>query len=236
MQKLISVLKELSVKYDVKTYNWEIPDNCPVKIPDDIESNFDRNVYLKEYLHTILEQDNCISIYYWIIQEWGGISSFKHNNVNDTKILKFITELDKKSLTKNSFERISSFSKVASFINPTEYVIYDSRVIYALNWLLFNYAPEVELFTQPQGRNSELIKYDMQTIFRLSSKKYTYRSHKIAYHAYCKLIKQLSVEVYGVSRQPYLLEMLLFNIAPNFIVKDIEEKVRLKIDLELKVR
>ncbi|ALH96746.1 hypothetical protein AOY20_12800 [Acinetobacter equi] len=144
--------------------------------------------------------------------------------------------MDKKSLTKNSFERISSFSKVASFINPTEYVIYDSRVIYALNWLLFNYAPEVELFTQPQGRNSELIKYDMQTIFRLSSKKYTYRSHKIAYHAYCKLIKQLSVDVYGVSRQPYLLEMLLFNIAPNFIVKDIEEKVRLKIDLELKVR
>ncbi|ANF81891.1 hypothetical protein A3K93_06590 [Acinetobacter sp. NCu2D-2] len=234
MQKIISVLKELSVQHDVKNYNWQIPESCPLAIPDHITSNFDRNIYLKENLHTMLKQGDCMSIYYWMIQEWGGIASFKRNDINDAKILKFIKELDKKSLTKISFERISSFSKVASFMKPAEYVIYDSRVIYALNWLLFNYAPAIELFPQPQGRNSELVKYDMQTILRLSGKQHAYRSHKKAYQKYCELMKGLSVEVYGQDSQPYLLEMLLFDIAPQHIVKDIENRVSLKIDLELK--
>ncbi|NHB57177.1 hypothetical protein G9F32_03905 [Acinetobacter sp. 194] len=235
MQKLISVLKELSVKHDVKNYKWEIPKSCPLKIPSEIISNFDQNIYLKENMHTLLNQIDCLSIYYWMIQEWGGIASFKRNEINDAKILKFIEELDKKSLTKISFERISSLSKVASFMKPNDYIIYDSRVIYALNWLLFNYVPEIELFPQPQGRNSELVKYDMQTIFRLSGQKHIYRSHKTAYHEYCELLKGLSVEVYGKETQPYLLEMLLFDIAPENIVKDIEKTVSLKIHLKLKV-
>ena len=232
MQKLISVLKDLSVQHDVKSYQWDIPENCNISIPSSIITNFDRNVYLKEHLKEYLKHNDCLPAYYWIIQEWGGISSFKRNDVNDTKIKKFISELDKKTLTKISFERISSFSKVASFLNPNDYVIYDSRVIYALNWLLFNYAPSVDLFVQPSGRNSELVKYDMQTIFRLSGKKHVFRSHKNAYHQYCDLMKKLSIEVYGVRSQPYLLEMLLFDIAPNAIVRDIEKRVLLKINLE----
>lgn len=231
MQKLILVLKELSVKHDVKNYYWEMPENCPLRIPSDIISNFERNIFLKENLYTVLHQDNVLSIYYWIIQVWGGIKSFKRHEKNDAKILKFLDELDKKSLTKITFERISSFSKVASFIKPKEYVIYDSRVIYTLNWLLFNYAPNEMLFIQPEGRNRELVKYDMQTIFRLSGRKYTYRSHKTAYQEYCDLIKALSIEVYGKDSQPYLLEMLLFAVAPNLIVKDIENKVSLVISL-----
>ncbi|ENU57800.1 hypothetical protein L291_2288 [Acinetobacter guillouiae MSP4-18] len=133
-------------------------------------------------------------------------------------------------LTKNSFDCISSFSKVASFINPDNHAIYDSRVIYALNWLIFNYAPEIELFYQPLGRSSELAKYDMQTIFRLSKKKYVYRSNKSAYQDYCKLMKVLSIEVYGKGSKPYLLEMLLFVIAPIKIVGEIEAKVSVAIN------
>lgn len=231
MHKLISILKDLSVQHDVKKYEWGMPENCPILIPKHLISNFERNIYLKENLQTVLNRDDCFSVYYWIIQEWGGIGSFKRNVINDAKIIKFLSDLKKKTLTKASFERISSFSKIASFLNPNDYVIYDSRVIYALNWLLFNYAPDVDLFIQPQGRNSELVKYDMQTIFRLSGKIHNFRSHKTAYHEYCDLMKQLSLEVYSVNSQPYLLEMLLFDIAPKVIVKDIERKVTLKIDL-----
>lgn len=232
MQKLISVLKDLSLAHDVKNYYWEMPESCPLTIPTDIVANFERNIFLKENLYAVLNQDNALFIYYWIIQEWGGIKSFKRHEKNDAKVLKFLDELNNKSLTKISFERISSLSKVASFINPKDYVIYDSRVIYALNWLLFNYAPNEMLFIQPEGRNSELAKHDMQTIFRLSGKKHTYRSHKIAYQEYCELIKALAIEVYGNGSQPYSLEMLLFAIAPDFIVKDIEKKVSLVISLE----
>ena len=235
MHKLISVLKELSVQHDIKNYNWDIPQNCPIQIPDHLASNFDRNIYLKEHLNEALNKDDCLPAYYWMIQEWGGISSFKRNELNDAKILKFLKELEKKSLTKVSFDRISSFSKVASFIQPGEYVIYDSRVIYSLNWLLFNYASEWELFSQPQSRNSELMKYDMQTIFRLTGKNPTYRSHKNAFNEYCDLIKMLSIEIYGQSSKPYLLEMLLFTVAPNAIVADVEKRVSLKINLKLVV-
>lgn len=108
-------------------------------------------------------------------------------------------------------------------------------MIYSLNWLLFNYASEIGLLPQPQGRNSELVKYDIQTIFRLSGKKYSYQSQKKAYHEYCDLIKQLSLEINGIGSQPYLLKMLLFDIAPEHIVKDIEKKVSLKISLELAI-
>ncbi|MHA3892844.1 hypothetical protein [Acinetobacter sp. GXMZU3951] len=232
MQKLIFVLRDLSVQHDVKSYQWDIPENCHIPIPSSIITNFDRNVYLKEHLKECLNHNDCLLTYYWIIQEWGGIGSFKRNDVNDAKIINFLSELDKKYLTKTSFERISSLSKVASFLNPNDYVIYDSRVIYALNWLLFNYAPQVDLFVQPVGRNSDLIKYDMQTIFRLSGKKYVFRGHKNAYHQYCDLMKKLSIEVYGVGSKPYLLEMLLFSIAPNVILKDIEKRVLVKINLE----
>lgn len=235
MYKLISILKELSAQHDIKNYHWDIPKNCPIQIPDYLSSNFDRNVYLKEHFNKALNKGDCLPGYYWIIQEWGGISSFKRNELNDAKILKFLKDLEEKSLTKVSFDRISSFSKVASFIQPSEYVIYDSRVIYSLNWLLFNYAPEWELFSQPQSRNSELMKYDMQTIFRLTGKSPKYRSHKNAYNEYCELIKMLSKEIYGQGGKPYLLEMLLFTVAPNAIVEDIQKKVSLKIDLELTV-
>lgn len=233
MQKLISVLKDLSVQHDVKYYQWDIPEDCQIPIPGHLTTNFDRNIYLKENLAECLNKDNSLPTYYWIIQKWGGISSFKRNDVNDAKIINFLAELEKKTLTKNSFERISSFSKIASFLNPNDYAIYDSRVIYALNWLLFNYAPQVDLFVQPQGRNGELAKYDMQTIFRLSGKKHIFRSHKNAYHQYCDLMKELSIKVYGEGSQPYLLEMLLFSIAPNVILKDVEKKVSLKINLAL---
>ncbi len=81
----------------------------------------------------ILQEQQNLNHYYWIIQQWGAIASFKQNPTNDERIIKFIEELKNTKLTKNSFDRISSFSKVASFIDPDHFAIYDSRVIYALN-------------------------------------------------------------------------------------------------------
>lgn len=230
-QKLITVLKELSEEINLKDYKWDIPKNCPIEIPKSNNSIFEKNIYLKENLRFILQEQQNLNHYYWIIQQWGGIASFKQNPTNDERIIKFIEELKNTKLTKNSFDRISSFSKVASFIDPDHFAIYDSRVIYALNWLIFNYAPEMHLFSQPLGRSTELAKYDMQTLFRLSRKKYTYRIYKSAYQDYCQLMKELSIEIYGAGSKPYLLEMLLFMIAPTKIVQDIERNVSIMINI-----
>jgi hypothetical protein len=73
---------------------------------------------------------------FWIINNWGGIRGFKQNNRNVEKIKQYKKQLEKRKLTKECFSTISSLSKVSSFLDPENFVIYDSRVIYTLNWLI----------------------------------------------------------------------------------------------------
>ena len=225
MSELLKKIEALKEIYDISEYEWEIPRNCPLSIPEKNISSFQKNIYLKKNLKPIISDDESLVTHYWVIQDWGGIGSFKKNERNDKRIVKFLEQLKKGKLTKENFEAISSLSKVASFMHPEEYVIYDSRVIYGLNWLIFNFSNSDKLFPQPVGRSAALSKYDMQTIFRLSGKHYEYYSHSEAFHEYCKLIKQLSSD----KTAPYLLEMFIFAIAPLWVVQDIEETVSLKI-------
>jgi len=226
MNDLLEKIKQLSDSYEISEFEWEIPENCPLTIPESMVSSFQKNVYLKKNLISLINNDDTLSTHYWIIQDWGGIGSFKKNERNDKRIVTFLEELEKGKLTKDNFGVISSLSKVASFMNPEEYVIYDSRVIYALNWLLFNFSNSNKFFPQPVGRSAALAMYDMQTIFRLSGVSYEYYSYKVAFHEYCKLIKQLSLD----KSAPYLLEMLIFYIAPTWVVQDIKQSVSIKIN------
>ena len=229
MNELVNTLKQILNENPLESFEWAIPSNCPVDIPATCDSGYAKNVHLKDNFHSIIGNDKTLKSHYWCIQEWGGIGSFKKNNRNDHRIQSFVAELEKGKLTKRSFECISSLSKVASFLEPDKYVIYDPRVIYSLNWLLFKYSSDQALFPQPAGRSSALAKYDMQTIFRLSKRLHTFRSHKTAFHDYCTLIKDLTPKIFGDGSRPYNLEMLLFMIAPTWIVKNIEETVALEI-------
>ena len=231
MKQLIKKLKELKNKYPIEDYfDWEVPKSVPIKIPCEIINNFDKNIYLKENFADVLINDSDLKNHYWIIQEWGGIKSLKQNDRNNNKLKKLMVQLEKGKLTKEIFGLISSFSKVASFIDPTKYVIYDSRVIFSLNWLLFNYTSERALYPQPSSRNKALAQYDMNTIFNLTKQKYEYRTYKDAYHNYCNLMKTLTKEVYP-NGKIYQLEMLLFIIAPEEIVNSIKNNVDIKINI-----
>ena len=229
MDKLIKRLKELSVLVPLEEkFDWEFPVS-PIHIPENISGTYMKNIYLKENFNKVLQNDSNLENHYWIIQEWGGIKSLKQNDRNDEKIRKFKKQLLTGKLTKEIFSLISSFSKLASFINPNEYTIYDSRAIYSLNWLLFIFTNEQELYPQPSGRNPKLAQYDLPTIVRLSKKGNTYKSHKTAYQEYCNLLKLLSKEVFNDDK-PYKIEMLLFIIAPTIIIECIKEKTKLTID------
>ena len=230
MDKLIKRLKKLSVQVPLEeNFDWEFPVS-PIDIPENIDSVYLKNIYLKENFNKILQNDSDLKNHYWIIREWGGIKSLKQNDKNDEKINKFKKQLSTDKLTKETFNLISSFSKLASFIDPTKYAIYDSRAIYSLNWLLFNFTDTTELYPQPSGRNPKLAKYDLSTIFNLTKKDITYKSHKIAYFEYCKLLKFLSKEVYNEDK-PYKIEMLLFLIAPTKIIDSIEKNTKITIDI-----
>ncbi len=215
-----------------KSYNkdiWELPTNVPLEIPNSIEGNYEKNIFLKKNIFKILKNDDSLNTHYWIIQEWGGISSFKKNPKNDLRIRKFLNEISIGKLSKDSFSCISSLSKIASFLDPENFVIYDSRAIYSLNWLIFNHGNPESLYPQPAGRNAEIVKYDMATIFRLSGRSFDYKSYDIAFHHYCDCIKSLNEKVYGSIKEPYLLEMLLFSIATPNVIDSIKKRVKVNI-------
>src|ERR1039457_5368018 len=166
---MIEYLKEMEKALPLKTtYIWELPANLPIEIPPSITGSFSQNVYLKENLASVLEQDNDLTTHYWIIRDWGGIRTFKKCERNDSLIESFEAEILKGKLTRPSFTSISSLSKLSSFWEPARYAIYDSRAVFSLNWIIFRYSKDKRLFPQPTGRNAEISKYNPETLFTLS--------------------------------------------------------------------
>jgi hypothetical protein len=94
-------------------------DTLKENLPKDIES-FYKDIFLKFILNEMLNQKDDKEIHRWIVKDWGGIKTHK-----DFDTLK-------ESMKNYSFDRISSWSKIASFKDLSKYVIYDSRVIYSL--------------------------------------------------------------------------------------------------------
>lgn len=91
----------------------------------------------------------------WIIEDWGGITTGK----DDESLKKCLKQADENNF---DFNRIASWSKHIAFKHPADYAIYDARVIYSLNWLLFK-AGSKKYFPAPSGRNSvmELLDYSI---------------------------------------------------------------------------
>jgi hypothetical protein len=227
---MVEHLKEMAKAIPLQTaYHWQLPADLPIKIPASITGSFSQNVYLKENLAPVLEQDNDLTTHYWVIRDWGGIRTFKKCERNDALIRTFKEEIKKGKLTRISFASISSLSKLSSFWEPARYAIYDSRAVSALNWIIFHCSKDKKLFPKPAGRNAEISKYDIKTLFTLSGIEHQYRSYKTAYHEYCSLLQDLSEQIYG-SRKPYFAEMLLFLAAPTTIIEDIKRSVTVTID------
>lgn len=235
--KIITKLQELSKdqKYSVvENFPWAIPSDSPIALPQDLQSNYDKNIYLKEN-YKKSGADN-LKNRFWLIQKWGGIAGFKES-IKNNNLLKvggqFEQELLSKNLSKDSFRVISSLSKVASFIDYKNYAIYDSRAIFALNWLLFKYGESNKFFPQPLGRNTLLSQYNLHTIFNISGREFSYYAEEDAYHQYCNLLKKLSKAVYNQD-EPYHIEMLLFILATEFVINknktgDIKDSLTLVI-------
>ncbi|MFK8102809.1 MAG: hypothetical protein AB8G15_09805 [Saprospiraceae bacterium] len=187
----------------------------------------------------------------WIIRSWGGIKSFigpgskggRDKNKNKNKLENFIAKLDtdELSLTKDEFSTISSLSKVSFFYDFNRYFIYDSRVIYVLNWILFKTQSEVSLyFPMPSGRNKNITQYPVEALIKFSflgkgikakDLDAHYYTGDIAYRKYNELLKALANELYGDQAQaPFLIEMLLFGMADKFVLNDLERSVNISLN------
>ena len=226
---LLNRLRALSKEFPIeKYYDWDIPDDCPIEVP--AGSNYDRNVYLKCHLAPTLKGDNSkqLDIHFWIIQRWGGINTFKKNKKNIDRIIKFKKELDNKSISRDSFKVIPSLSKIASFIDPNNFSIYDARTAAALNWLILNHSTSDLLLPKRYGRNKKVEeskkRFKKELLNPGLNREYkTIRAkggQTDAYHRYCEFLKCYAPKVFGDDSPPYKLEMLLFTLA----IKDAVEK------------
>jgi hypothetical protein len=217
MSKLIEKLKELKKLVDLNVrYDWTIPSYCPVQFPTNLTTNFQRNVHLKRNLKPLDRIKN-----YWAIQQWGGIKTFKNTTANEQLITNFLNACNLgTNLQKSQFNKISSLSKVASFSDPFRFFIYDSRVIFSLNWLHLVYGSPKLWYSQPVGRNTKLNKYSLETILNLSGISVVTIPDEEAYLHYCDYILSHYKQI-GYT-EPWELEMLLFVIADSEIIEDIK--------------
>jgi hypothetical protein len=181
----------------------------------------------------------------WIIKDWGGIKGAK-----DDETLKYV--MDFFSCPSPSFNRISSTSKVGSFLYPDKFIIYDARVAYSLNWIILSKDAGKFYFPIPDGRNSRMTALDLSVLIRLKNisnyqcvtnltekrfisncDKSLFIPEKIAYTEFCKVINLVNNELWGDDKEKseklYYTEMLLFSIADRQIFQDITTSLTLNI-------
>ncbi len=186
----------------------------------------------------------------WIVKVWGGIKGIKDSTLKD-----LVKNL---SLKTYPFQNISSWSKIHSFKNVDRDIIYDSKVIYTINWLLLKIdTTESKFYHQPLSRNKRLTNFPIDSIINFKHSdlidmslrgeeitKKVYFSKDEVYTKYRDLMHSINLDIWGdktinlsfMDKQiymrdyPFFTEMLLFNMSDDVIFKDIREKVSIVID------
>lgn len=247
MKKVLEQLKHYAQNIDLSSrFEWEFDGTFLDSIPQigkyinsTFQNSFKRNIELKLKLTEYFQKkpSDVDGLHFWIINDWGGIKNFKRTPKNIQKINNYRNEIKRGYLSRNSFSTISSLSKLSSFWDCRNYIIYDSRVIYALNWLILKWSQEKKYFPTPAGRNEIIANYDIDTIVRLfhihsDQSKDLYYNYKEAYQRYCALIKDWSSQVWTDEYRkeyPFYLEMLLFCISDKEIFEDMKKSINIEI-------
>lgn len=258
ISKIVEYLRPLSIKLN-ELYKWEfkIESLKELNLFTNIEldtlnivNTFEREIKLKKLILkkiNELKSNNNPNFYIlsnWIIVKWGGIKGGKNNNVNN-----YID--DYLNSERPKFDRIASTSKVGAFLDPSNNIIYDSRVAYSLNWIILSQSAGEYFFPIPSGRNSKMCSFDINVLIRLSNitnyipnkfeelenkkfisnrdlKKYIPKND--SYFHLRNLIKEVNKKLWEGDKEKednlYYTEMLLFSIADKQIYFDIVNKTR----------
>lgn len=208
----------------------------------DASVGYNRNVELKYIVYSRIKDLNINQqeeLANWIVKKWGGIKAGKGS------LLALALNMEKSLKDKgvSSFQKVASYSKVLSFKNIEEFIIYDSRIVYSLNWIMLKQNATKLYFPIPSSRNRKLMSFDFDVILKLYSKnifiesidnlkdkryivdceKRLYVRKEDAYKEICKTVKEINKRLWDDERSnyPFYTEMLLFSIADNFIIEDI---------------
>jgi len=240
VDKIVSYLREVILKEPIETrYKWQFKLDDDSIIPIEL-NDFDKCIWLRENLkdkiHTLYKTDSeeFRRKYQWIISKWGGIKLGDVDKL-DSLVNAFIN--NKKLGANQNFDRISSVSKVATFMFPQEHIIYDSRVAFAMNWILLSKGLTNKFFPIPEGRNSKMLNFDVNVIINLMFKgdKSVLITKNEAYNEMNELIIKINNKLWdtdGERKNIYLTEMLLFSIADTYIIDDIKKRINIQLIVE----
>ncbi len=209
---------------------------------------YEREIILKERVHIKIrhsyenDQQNFDKLCLWIIKDWGGIRAAK-----DKGTIELISAFLKTETP--SYKRITSASKVGAYMYPEKHTIYDSRVVYSLNWIILSENAGDLFFPIPSGRNSKMNAFDMNVLIRMknashytpieieemggryikSKDKKLYIPEKESYSELNRLIKKIHQRLWDSDKSEKLFytEMLLFSIADTEVFKDITERIEI---------
>ncbi len=256
-QIIADYLKKYNLNLKIQ-YNWGVTDenlNSLGEITNENDVNaiknkppYDQRLMLVKLLSPMLSQpatnDQYEKLCNWIIKDWGRITT-SYDNVDNLKDPKLSIE------TLQSFNRISSTSKIAAFKHPDKFVIYDTRIAYSLNWIILSQNAGNQFFPMPDGRNSKMNAFDIEVLIRLNhistyqmkNEKEAYQGKfisqrdenvfipkKQAYNTLNELVKEVHFMLWPERKnEPYLTEMLLFAIADQEIFQDITNRAGLII-------
>jgi hypothetical protein len=183
----------------------------------------------------------------WIIRDWGGIYGG-----TDSDTMELVNAFIKTE--KPKFDRIASTSKVAAFMHPDKFIIYDSRVSYTVNWIILSQNVDFKFFPIPEGRNTKMCAFDLNVLIRLSHiDKYFHNKDKNserdrnhianidkslyvtkdnAYYEMNTLIAEVNRELWADYRknEPFYTEMLLFSLADTVVFDEITNNISFKIN------
>lgn len=245
--------------FSMKLTSFESRDRYPYMLTQHnsffFDSNltpFEKDVGLKFIINTDLNDPtkDFVLISKWIIKVWGGIRGIKDETITEL-VQNISTQL-------YPFENISSWSKINSFKNIDTDIIYDSKVIYSLNWLLLQInRKSYKFFHQPNSRNSKLTIFPIDTIINYihsdsintnqrgdSVTNDVYQSKNEVYKNYRNTLISLNSLIWGnesldlskllgrkicLKEYPFFTEMLLFNMSDDIVLKDIRKRVLVDI-------
>ena len=239
IKRLVKYLSSEDVKKQCSEYNWKIPsdvkqyigEKCAVSLEKKagIEKNYSFFYHMNKHYNDLKTTYKKKKLCMWMINKWGGIW-----NIGDDIYNTALDNIDAFNINSDlEFERIASWSKYLTIVNPNKYAIYDTRIAFCLNALKIIYDLDIKYFPMPAGgRNKTINSLNMATIINLVelidnhisvskqiSESALYYNKERAYYEYLKFLCLLNSHLFDGVKQKrlYSTEAILFAISVDVI-------------------
>lgn len=188
-------------------YNWPLPKYIPkgITLPDG--SRLDQTRALKSALSRMYVEQSAqrYELSEYFVASWGQV---RRNS--PATLERYVTE--EPQVIIQTWQGISSWSKVLHLRYPTTYYIYDARIAVLLNLMQIDHAQEGPLFFPIPNSQNQVIKRARQRLMQVARLKSWPRARPHMYNEYNAVLKDVAEQVGTVAE---IVEMVLFSRAPS---------------------